>query len=305
MDNNEVMGTTATAPSAQINIEATDYSETSQKTSTNNRTVYIDNTSPAFNLLPDNSILSGEVARSVLTNPIAMIGSAATLNGDVSDVGSGIDKVILYFTQPDGSDIRFFTMGGTTPAGGVDTAGEVIAHTISINGTARPFPVANLEGILLGKTADIPQKYIVIDKQEGANDASDVGDHDGYNEHLSASGTWYVKPDSTNLSDGFYDVHCVVVDKAGNMSYTTDEMLVQNNKPTITSIDLYTDLDMNDAIDISGVNVVATGSGTTDFIVRNGQFKIKVNATAANGAISYDLPSHWKHCFRAGGVYTF
>lgn len=294
------------APSAQINIEATDYSETSQKTSTNNRTVYIDNSAPTFNLLADGSTLSGEVARSVLTNPIAMLGSAATLNGDVTDNGSGIDKVILYFTQPDGTDTKFFTMGGTTSTGGADTTGEIITHTIAINGTPRPFPVADIEDILLGKTASIPQKYIVIDKQEGGNDAGDVGDHDGYNEHLSASGTWYVKPNSTNLSDGFYDVHCVVVDKAGNMSYTTDEMLVQNNKPTITSIDLYTDLNMNNVVNTSGVNILSTSSGTTGFIVRNNRFSIKVNATAANGAISYDLAlPTGSNASETGGVYTF
>jgi len=83
-------------------------------------------------------------------------------------------------------------------------------------------------------------------------------------------------------------------------------MLVQNNKPTITSIDLYTDLDMNDVIDTSGVHVLPTSSGTTGFIVRNNQFSIRVNAEAVNGAISYDLAlPTGSDASEDGGVYTF
>ena len=145
-----------------INIEATDYVTTgSSKTSSNNRTVFVDNKAPTLDNLSQSS----------------MMGTKALLNSKAADTGSGISHIILYITNEAGTVL--FSVGGTESDGtGIDSSGTSISKKNISSTLTIPFPEDSIGEIKTGKTNGIAQKYIVVDKAEGGNDLGDNGDKD-------------------------------------------------------------------------------------------------------------------------------
>lgn len=285
--------------SVVFTIEATDYSVSGQKTSTNTRTLFVDNTPPDIKEMGTGFYLMDGDGRKTSSEFLDMMGTRSQINGQASDSGSGIGKVILYLTNTD--DTVLYSLGGGVSGEEVDISGTSFSTTINTSTGVIPFPVASLDDILTGKTNGIPQNYIVVDKLEGGDDNTDVGDRDGYNEHLAVDGSWYVKLNSNNVRDGEYHIHYVAVDKAGNINYKRDNVRVANNAPTIETLVLYTDIDINGTIEddekieitarpvietdpVSGATIVKSYEAVDDgFVVRNSKFRMAVTSKVENG----------------------
>ena len=223
---------------------------------------------------------------------LRIISDQAAFTGKVFDEanGSGIDYVMLYFTK----DNRIYNPSK------VDSS-SVISNHLTMkdkdgNSVSPLAPISNLKDIVRTSGASDSTPYIIVDRAEGMLDSGANGDLDGYDENLKANGDWVVYIKSSNLPDGIYDIHYVVVDFAGNARYYSDTMLVQNHAPTINSIVLATDID-GDGI----ASITFDGSSDEDqkffteefdetgFVVRNSKLKIKVNVTGGTGTLKYYL----------------
>ena len=223
-------------------------------------------------------------------NHLRIMSNQAALTGKVFDEanGSGIDYVMLYFTKGN----RLYNPSE------VDSSFEISNH-LSVkdkdgNSVSPLSPVGSLKDVV--RTSGTSNPYIVVDRAEGMLDSGANGDLDGYDENLKANGDWVVYIKSSNLSDGIYDIHYVVVDFAGNARYYSDTMLVQNHAPTINSIVLATDIDGDGQASIGNddkgdeYQKFVTGEFTsTGFNVRNSKLKIKVNVTGGTGNLKYYL----------------
>ena len=223
-------------------------------------------------------------------NHLRIMSNQAALTGKVFDEanGSGIDYVMLYFTKGN----RLYNPSE------VDSSFEISNH-LSVkdkdgNSVSPLSPVGSLKDVV--RTSGTSNPYIVVDRAEGMLDSGANGDLDGYDENLKANGDWVVYIKSSNLPDGIYDIHYVVVDFAGNARYYSDTMLVQNHAPTINSIVLATDIDGDGQASIGNddkgdeYQKFVTGEFTsTGFNVRNSKLKIKVNVTGGTGTLKYYL----------------
>lgn len=223
-------------------------------------------------------------------NHLRIMSNQAALTGKVFDEanGSGIDYVMLYFTKGN----RLYNPSE------VDSSFEISNH-LSVkdkdgNSVSPLSPVGSLKDVV--RTSGTSNPYIVVDRAEGMLDSGANGDLDGYDENLKANGDWVVYIKSSNLPDGIYDIHYVVVDFAGNARYYSDTMLVQNHAPTINSIVLATDIDGDGQASIGNddkgdeYQKFVTGEFTsTGFNVRNSKLKIKVNVTGGTGNLKYYL----------------
>lgn len=223
-------------------------------------------------------------------NHLRIMSNQAAFTGKVFDEanGSGIDYVMLYFTKGN----RLYNPSE------VDSSFEISNH-LSVkdkdgNSVSPLSPVGSLKDVV--RTSGTSNPYIVVDRAEGMLDSGANGDLDGYDENLKANGDWVVYIKSSNLPDGIYDIHYVVVDFAGNARYYSDTMLVQNHAPTINSIVLATDIDGDGQASIGNddkgdeYQKFVTGEFTsTGFNVRNSKLKIKVNVTGGTGNLKYYL----------------
>ena len=223
-------------------------------------------------------------------NHLRIMSNQAAFTGKVFDEtnGSGIDYVMLYFTK--GNNLY-----NPSKKDSYSTISTNLKTKDKDGNSVEPlFPVASLKDVV--RTSGISNPYIVIDRAEGMLDSGANGDLDGYDENLKANGEWVVYIESSNLPDGVYDIHYVVVDYAGNTRYYSDSMFVQNNAPTITSIVLATDIDGDGDATISSDGTSGedklfdtTSFDNTEFTVRNSKLKIKVNVTGGTGDKKYFL----------------
>lgn len=222
-------------------------------------------------------------------NHLRIMSNQAALTGKVFDEanGSGIDYVMLYFTKGN----RLYNPSE------VDSSFEISNH-LSVkdkdgNSVSPLSPVGSLKDVV--RTSGTSNPYIVVDRAEGMLDSGANGDLDGYDENLKANGDWVVYIKSSNLPDGIYDIHYVVVDFAGNARYYSDTMLVQNHAPTINSIVLATDIDGDGEASIGSddkgdeYEKFSGNYESTGFNVRNSKLKIKVNVTGGTGTLKYYL----------------
>ena len=205
--------------------------------------------------------------------------------------GSGIDYVMLYFTKdgylynPSQNNVK------------ESLSNKVYLHDENGNQVEVDFPVSSLNDIARAPSSNGGKvtPYIVIDRAEGMNDSGSNGDLDGYDENLKANGDWVVYIKSSNLPDGVYDIHYVIVDQAKNARYYHDSMFVQNNAPKITSIVLATDIDGDEDASIGSADKgdeyekFSGNYETTGFKVRNNKLKVKVNVTGGTGTLKYFL----------------
>ena len=228
-------------------------------------------------------------------NYLRILSDQAQLKGNVFDEanGSGVDYVMLYFTKN----------GYLYNPSEKDTK-TLLSHKVNMrdeNGGNKEvdFPVSSLDNISRTPSANKGNvtPYIIIDRAEGLIDTSSNGDLDGYDENIKSNGEWIVYIKSSNLPDGVYDIHYVVVDHAKNARYYHDKMLVQNNAPKITSIVLATDINGDGTVDISADGTsdedkkfdTSMGFKETGFNVRNSKLKIKVNVTGGKEPLKYFL----------------
>ena len=222
-------------------------------------------------------------------NHLRIMSDQAAFKGSVFDEanGSGVDYVMLYFTK--GEDLYNPSKEKTIEP----------SYEISVDGEDIKFPVASLNDVVRTSSANggKPTPYIVVDRAEGMIDSGANGDLDGYDENLKANGEWVVYIKSSNLPDGIYKIHYVVVDHAKNVRYYQDSMLVQNHAPKITSIVLATDINGDGTVDISADGTsdedkkfdTSMGFKGTGFNVRNSKLKIKVNVTGGKEPLKYFL----------------
>lgn len=291
----------------QFKISAKDNSKDPQSQTESPKESYltfkytIDNSAPDASLVAtidsksyyiDTESSSGDSNREtdIRGNHLRIISEQAAFVGKVFDEanGSGIDYVMLYFTKGN----RIYNPSK------VNSSSE-ISNYLSLkdkdgNSVSPLSPVGSLKDIV--RTSGTSNPYIVVDRAEGMSDSGANGDLDGYDENLKANGDWVVYIKSSNLSDGIYDIHYVVVDFAGNARYYSDTMLVQNHAPTINSIVLATDIDGDGQASIGNddkgdeYQKFVTGKFTsTGFNVRNSKLKIKVNVTGGTGTLKYYL----------------
>ena len=291
----------------QFKISAKDNSKDPQSQTESPKESYltfkytIDNSAPDASLVAtidsksyyiDTESSSGDSNREtdIRGNHLRIISEQAAFMGKVFDEanGSGIDYVMLYFTKGN----RIYNPSK------VNSSSE-ISNYLSLkdkdgNSVSPLSPVGSLKDVV--RTSGTSNPYIVVDRAEGMLDSGANGDLDGYDENLKANGDWVVYIKSSNLPDGIYDIHYVVVDFAGNARYYSDTMLVQNHAPTINSIVLATDIDGDGQASIGNddkgdeYQKFVTGKFTsTGFNVRNSKLKIKVNVTGGTGTLKYYL----------------
>ncbi|WP_232616828.1 hypothetical protein [Treponema primitia] len=131
---------------------------------------------------------------------------------------------------------------------------------------------------------------IEIDKNEPTTDT----DHDGFLEGLADAGMnyqWYARIDTTQFFDGLLTVHYLVYDQAGNASYYSNTIFISNNPPTVTSVDIGTDvLGVGNTTDTRGHRTVSANYENTNITVRNRQVSFKFNITGDLGA----RPFHYR-----------
>ena len=226
---------------------------------------------------------------------LRIMSDQAAFIGKVADEanGSGVDYVMLYFTK-EGYLYNPSKKNTSTPL-----SYKVNLRDENGGGINVDFPVASINDIARTPSSNGGKvtPYIVVDRAEGMIDSGANGDLDGYNENLKANGDWVVYIESSNLPDGVYDIHYVVVDFAKNARYYHDTMLVQNNAPKITSIVLATDINCDGTAEISidGTSDedqkfdTSTGFKATGFKVRNSKLKIKVNVEGGKEPLKYFL----------------
>ncbi|MEE0879758.1 MAG: hypothetical protein UH788_10855 [Treponemataceae bacterium] len=232
-------------------------------------------------------------------NHLRIKSASALLSGKVNDEinGSGVDYVMLYFTKKIGGTNYIFNPGNGKRTG--------ISSTLSVKSTSGTddailFPVASFADVKRNNNSLSTTNYIIIDKAEGLLDNGSNGDGDGYDENLKSNGEWMVTIDSSKLPDGVYEIFYVVVDIAGNARYYKDSMLVQNSAPFISSVVLSTDIDGDEACEVtfdghgdedklydSSIFDKDTGIANTDFVVRNNVLKIRVNVTGGKDPLKY------------------
>jgi len=216
-----------------------------------------DNTSPitftnqeTINLKIDNyfpiAYFNGNTKAAKAVNETYSIqGRAWELGGDIS-VGE-LERVVVYFTRNNaGLSLKrgqtatwVSTQRAASAPKGVPyppAQGEtppLVPGTAMTETTLTTFPnVRQPDGITFATT----NSGIVINTNATV---------DGYAQTFSGGSTlidWSVQFDSTNIDDGRTVLNYVVFDKLGNASHYTQDVLIANNRPIITGINLGTDL---------------------------------------------------------------
>ena len=290
----------------QIKISAKDNSKNSNSDLPDEKETYltfkyvIDNSAPQANYVDDTyristeSVDGSDIRETKARNShLRILSDQAAFIGNVKDEdnGSGVDYVMLYFTKdgylynPSQNNVK------------ESLSNKVYLHDENGNQVEVDFPVSSLIDIARAPSSNGGKvtPYIVIDRAEGMNDSGSNGDLDGYDENLKANGDWVVYIKSSNLPDGVYDIHYVIVDQAKNARYYHDSMFVQNNAPKITSIVLATDIDGDEDASIGSADKgdeyekFSGNYETTGFKVRNNKLKVKVNVTGGTGTLKYFL----------------
>jgi hypothetical protein len=197
-----------------------------------------------------------------------IIGTQAEVQGTVRDTGivSGIKQVVVYLKRGT-SVVRLKGGSGSLDASGV---------------------------LNLNNSAYNDYRIVIDNRLEDGNDTGSAGDNDGFAEWLTISGgvyNWAARFNSTLVSDGKAEVHYVAYDFAGNTVSGSTNAYVANNKPSITSIVLGTDLNGDGDTDDSGekTSPINSGYSATNFTARGNLLYIQVNAAGGNGIRRYSI----------------
>lgn len=196
-----------------------------------------------------------------------IIGTQAEVQGTVRDTGivSGIKQVVVYLKRGT-SVLRLKGGSGSLDASGV---------------------------LNLSDSAYNDYRIVIDNRLEDGNDTGSAGDNDGFAEWLTISGgvyNWAARFNSTLVSDGKTEVNYVAYDFAGNTVSGTTNAYVANNKPSITSIVLGTDLNGDVSVaDTEKTSPISSGYSATNFTARGNRLYIQVNAAGGNGTKRYSI----------------
>lgn len=220
---------------------------------------------------------------SSLLSSATLVGSSFKIQGTATDVGTGsgpiagLSKVVVYLMR--GAAILNIATGTGTSAGT----------------TVSAMDMAN--GGVIGPVAYPPAESGLRSFSASIDDRSEIGssDHngDGFQESLLTNGNgldWWTQLNTAQLADGPVDVHFVVWDSAGNATHYLQTAFISNSAPSITSVDLGTDLNGDGTI-ASPAEVTAgvTNYAATNFSVRNNRLSLKVNTISGNYPLSYSI----------------
>ena len=159
-------------------------------------------------------------------------GLFSRVQGTATDSGavSGIDRIEVYFVR---SGLVYTPLtGATTPVGSKDFGDG----SGSVPYTTDAAYKINIDNIY----------------EQGLGDSGGNGDGDGFNESLTIAGStynWWAEFDSTKIPDGTVDIHYVAFDHAGNGTHNLETGFIKNNKPTITSLWVGSDVDMSGVVE--------------------------------------------------------
>ncbi|MDR1218372.1 MAG: hypothetical protein LBK73_02055 [Treponema sp.] len=224
--------------------------------------------------------------RAAYTASVTAVGDY-TLRGTANDApasGSvqGLESVTVYFSRTISGATTYY-MPMATNNGGMTT------HAVSSDPAAYTTVWARKwDGATLGNLIEVvyPQSGygIRIDHDESA-----TGEQDGDNfveywyDNAGSEKTWGATFDSTAIGDGRITAHYITEDRAGNKTYSEQDIYFQNNAPSIISLDLGTPL--------FGVNIgtkqVSDRYLDAIFTVRNSAFQIGLNVSGGNGQKHY------------------
>jgi hypothetical protein len=224
--------------------------------------------------------------RAAYTASVTAVGNY-TLRGTANDApasGSvqGLESVTVYFSRTIGEATTYY-MPIATNNGGMTThavSSDIAAYTMV---WARKW-----DGATLGNLIEVvyPQSGygIRIDHDESA-----TGEQDGDNfveywyDNAGSEKTWGATFDSTAIGDGRITAHYITEDRAGNKTYSEQDIYFQNNAPSIISLDLGTPLFGANM----GTKQVSDRYLDAIFTVRNSAFQIGLNVSGGNGQKHY------------------
>ena len=224
------------------------------------------------NYFPTSSILSSST----------LVGSSFKVQGTATDTGSGsgiiagLKKIVVYMVR---SGAVLNIKSGS---------GQVAPGTI----TAKDMSNAGAVGSVPYPDTTLYSNYFASIDNRTENGSSDVNG-DGFQESLLTNGNsldWWVQLNTAQLADGPVEVHYVVWDNAGNATHYVQAGFVSNNPPTITGVQLGTDLNGDQSIATAEVSP-STSNVNTSFTVRNNRLSVKptVAYNGSNSALSYKL----------------
>jgi len=248
-----------------------------------------------INVNVDNQYPSG--AWDYAVDPLEIDGTAL-VQGTATDSGtvSGIGWIEVYFVRNIGGFDKVYDLSAS------DTYTDVVMNDFGDGSGSVAYTPDN------GASNTPPYYRIVIDDtNEFGNDAGGNGDGDTFNESITLAGstyTWYADFDSTVIPDGEVDIHYVVFDSSGNGThYLLDAdnvtggyqaSFIKNNRPTISTLTVGTDLNADDAV-TDGVTPPGSLDEqltySTGFDIRNRLF-VQINASDSGpnaGIATYDV----------------
>ncbi len=205
------------------------------------------------------------------TGGTEIVGTGAELKGTVEDNGtiSGIDRLIVYLTNAAGEIVRLQNGSGSL-AGFSET--DVLDE---------------------GNTTYDDYRMVIDNRLEDGNDGGSAGDGDGIDEFLTiAAGTynWSGLFDSTLVDDGAVTITYIAEDFADNRTSSTVSAFVANNKPSIDSVVLGTDLDDSGTVEADErTSPITGGYSATGYTARNDRLYVGVNAVGGNGTLRYSV----------------
>ena len=208
----------------------------------------------------------------VLTGTSFKVQGSSTDTGTGSGPISGLNKIVVYLTNPAGTQILDIKSGGASTA-----ALSLTAMDMANSGTIGSVPYPD--------TAAYSNYFASIDT---LGSTSTNGFPDSYVIDGSAR-DWWVQLDTTKLVDGPVTVHYVIWDQAGNATHYAQGSFVSNHAPALSSVVLGTDL--TGAGSINATQTVTSGFGATGFTGRNKLLSFTLNSVygGGNGALSYSL----------------
>ena len=192
---------------------------------------------------------------------------------------------------------------GSYTANVTDLSGTALVQgTASDSGTVSGIDYIEVTFTLDGAAVNVENSFgtrtpIIIDSRtESGGDSSSNGDHDGFNESMSISGSlwdWWAGFDTTSLDDGVLEILYTIYDYAGNMkAYTVSGGNIRNHAPELDSVSLGWDRNHDGSI-ASGASGEFT-TYTADTTENNSLFgslaySFTTDYDGANGSLTYGI----------------
>ena len=251
----------------------------------------LDNTSPSpfvsqtsFSLRVDNRHpLGGFTGALNVINPQYTIAGTAWDHGPAPVSVQGIEKVVIYFSRPNGADIFGTPLdldaNESSPASAGWGTKSVVKNRYGTPGGKIP---ENGEGTL------VTLPFFPTNSKTGITIDSS-GASGGLSGSLGAPPlhNWHVNFNFAAFPSGTLTINYVIFDHAGNATYYSLDIFLTNNRPLITSVDLGTII--GEAVEFPKRVPVFHDPVESNFRVRNNNFSLKILAQGGTGAMTYDV----------------